>query len=84
MGPPLPLGWPAGLGVRPFDLAATPDGGVVVLDVAHPSVPGPARLWHVDRHLRVVPPTAMQPADAYAPHFRPVDTDAGGGRHRGG
>ena len=60
-GPPVPLAWPAALGVRPFDITALPDGGVVVLDVTAPLAPGPGRLWHLDRDLRVVgeaPPIA--------------------------
>jgi phage tail-like protein len=74
-GPPVPLGWPAELGVRPFDITALPDGGIVVLDVAHPLAPGPGRLWHLDRNLRVVSETPP-PAAAVDPVFIPLDPAA--------
>ncbi|MBU8896477.1 hypothetical protein KRR26_12720 [Corallococcus sp. M34] len=50
-GPPTHFLWPApaaGLPFTPWDLAATPAGGAVVLDRAH------QRLWYLDASLRAV------------------------------
>lgn len=66
-GAPTVLPWPDEIGFRPLDLAARPGGGVWVLD--RPEA-GPARLWALDRHLRVVgfgpADPARQPADGGA------------------
>jgi len=72
-GPPVPLAWPARLGVHPFDLTATPGGGVVVLDVADPEVPGPARLWQLDGNLRLLDFSGAAPPGGPPPRFKPVD-----------
>lgn len=63
-GPPLWLRWPAAVPFAPFDLAAVPGGGLWVLDRAEPGV---ARLWRLDRDLRVVRAggeTPLPPAEA--------------------
>jgi phage tail-like protein len=50
-GPPVWLRWPAAVPFAPFDLAPLAGGGLWVLD--RPA-PGSARLWRLDRDLRVV------------------------------
>lgn len=47
-GPPLRHTWPTAVPFAPWDMAATPDGGVVVLDRQN------RRLWHLDPGFRVV------------------------------
>jgi phage tail-like protein len=47
-GAPEQAFWPAAVPFAPFDLAPRPGGGVVALDREN------ARLWRLDRHLRVV------------------------------
>ncbi|RKH77985.1 hypothetical protein D7Y21_36495 [Corallococcus sp. AB045] len=47
-GPPLRILWPPGVAV-PFDLAATPDGGVLVLDQDH------RRYWRLDAGFHALP-----------------------------
>ncbi|NTX50428.1 phage tail protein [Myxococcus sp. CA039A] len=47
-GPPVRHLWPTGVPFAPWDMAATPDGGVVVLDRQH------RRLWRLDAGFRVV------------------------------
>ncbi|MCP3169242.1 phage tail protein [Myxococcus qinghaiensis] len=47
-GPPVRHVWPMGVPFAPWDMAATPDGGVVVLDRQH------RRLWRLDAGFRVV------------------------------
>ncbi|MBZ4417840.1 phage tail protein [Myxococcus sp. RHSTA-1-4] len=47
-GPPVRHTWPAGVPFAPWDMAATPDGGAVVLDRQN------RRLWRLDAELRVV------------------------------
>lgn len=72
-GPPVWLRWPDVVPFAPFDLAATPEGGAWVLD--RPGGGGVARLWRLDRDLRVVRATedidVLPPAVADA--FQPVD-----------
>jgi phage tail-like protein len=74
-GPPVPLAWPDGE-FTPLDLAPAVDGGVWVLDGA-PDLPARARLWLLDRHLRVVDLAgALLPARP-RPGFRPVSRAVG-------
>ncbi|MCP3137357.1 phage tail protein [Pyxidicoccus xibeiensis] len=47
-GPPVQHRWPASVPFAPWDMAATPDGGLVVLDRVN------RRLWRLDAELRVV------------------------------
>ncbi|AFE04870.1 putative phage tail protein [Corallococcus coralloides DSM 2259] len=47
-GPPVRHPWPASVPFAPWDIAATPDGGAVVLDRTN------RRLWRLDAELRVV------------------------------
>jgi phage tail-like protein len=60
---PRRVAWPAGVPFAPFDLAATPDGGLVVLDREH------GRLWRLDRTLQVVrgAPAPPPPSPVFAP-----------------
>ena len=68
--PPRQLLWPAGVPFAPFDMAATADGGVVVLDRDHGNV------WRLDRAFRVVPAGATAPhVVAVPPLFHAVDGD---------
>ena len=70
-GPPVWQRWPDLVPFTPFDVAATPDGGAWVLD--RPEGGGVARLWRLDRDLRVVRATdeidVLPPAvpDAFVP-----------------
>lgn len=72
-GPPVWLLWPETIPFAPFDLAATPDGGLWVLDRGAASAQ--ARLWRLDCDLRVVRATdEIDAAPAPLPDaFRPVD-----------
>ena len=72
-GPPVPLWWPDQVGVRVFDLAALPGGGLVVLDVPDPESPGPARLWQLAADLSVVDRSPSVPLAAEAPLFGALD-----------
>lgn len=75
-GLPLEYTWPAAVSFSPFDVAPTPDGGVVILDRALTSgdFTG-ARLWFLDRRLRLRPPVGevIELAPSDAADFRPVD-----------
>jgi phage tail-like protein len=75
-GPPVWLRWPEAVAFAPFDLAATPDGGAWVLD--RPS-PGAARLWRLDRDLRLVRAGGEIEVEAAPPPdaFRPLDPAPG-------
>ncbi len=75
-GPPVPLAWPEGIGARPFDLAATAGGGVVVLDVADPDAPGPARLWELDENFELLDISGEPPSAATPATFDPVETSS--------
>jgi len=63
-GVPRRLLWPVAF--EPFDLAATHEGGVIILDVAN------RRVWELDRTLAVVAPW-LQMAPSPPPLFRPID-----------
>jgi phage tail-like protein len=65
-GPPTELPWPDDVSFLPFDIAARPDGGVFVLDVADAANP---RVWELDRNFHVIPAQAspQPPHGAFAP-----------------
>lgn len=69
-GPPIQWPWPGVPDSVPFDMAATPDGGLWILDRA---VSG-TRLWRLDNRLGIVGLAGEGP-DAVAPpsDFRPMD-----------
>jgi phage tail-like protein len=68
--------WPADVPFAPWDIAATPDGGVVVLDRDN------ARLWRLDRAFGVAadpgaaPEPAFEPASTAPRHRPPAEGDA--------
>jgi len=69
-GSPRQLVWPAGVAFVPFDMTASPDGGVSILDRQH------GRVWQLDRTLRVIP-AGVTPNTPAAPRlFHPLDGDA--------
>jgi phage tail-like protein len=71
-GPAVWQRWPDRVPFAPFDLAATPDGGLWILDRADGAAE--ARLWRLDRDLRLVragDDVELEPPAADA--FRPVD-----------
>lgn len=54
-GPPVFQRWPEEIGFRPFDMARSREGGILVLENAGtPSGPGP-RYWQLDRQFRPMP-----------------------------
>jgi phage tail-like protein len=67
-GTPRQLLWPDDVPFEPFDLAAAPDGGVVILDRKN------ARVWRLDDALQVVAPWLDLAAPQ--PLFRPMDGGA--------
>ena len=72
-GPPVWLRWPEAVPFHPFDIAAAPGGGLWILD--RPSDGTSARLWRLDRNLRVVragDDVTLAPPP-FADAFRPVD-----------
>lgn len=75
-GPPLGLQWPPGVPFAPFDLAPTPEGGVLVLDRAH------RRYWRLDAGMNVVRRGARARREQARGLFQPVGGQPGaeGGR----
>jgi phage tail-like protein len=84
-GAPTRATWPAAVPFEPYDLAARPNGGAVVLDRAN------RRLWYLDRTLAVEPlgspgtdepprPGAFAPTDpaAESPACQPVRRPSAG------
>jgi phage tail-like protein len=69
-GEPRQLLWPQDVPFAPFDLAATPEGGVIVLDRTH------GRLWELDQTLGIVPLAGAPLPGASAHHFEPMDGPA--------
>ena len=69
--------WPEELGFRPIDMAALPDGGLVILDDPTPGAPGPARYWQLDPYLRVCSLGGFVPGDPPDPVFVPSDGGTG-------
>lgn len=65
-GPPQLLQWPAAADFTPWDMAATPDGGVLILDAKH------CRYWRLDENFRLLGDEAeggealFQPSEAGA------------------
>jgi len=70
-GPPQRFAWPRGVAFAPFDLAAEPGGGVLILDRLH------RHLWRLDAHLRVarVDQEALL-APEQVDDFQPMDHSA--------
>ena len=66
-GAPSWLPWPAAVDFAPFDIAPRPGGGVMILDVEH------ARVWELDRLLRIVPASAPPSAAPTPGAFEPLD-----------
>lgn len=66
-GEPRQLLWPPSIPFEPFDLAATHDGGVLVLDRAN------GRLWGLDQTLGVVSLSGMTAAPGTSAQFEPLD-----------
>jgi hypothetical protein len=55
-GPPTLIEWPAGVAFAPWDLAATTDGGLLVLDRSN------RRFWVLDSHFRLMADVGEVPA----------------------
>jgi phage tail-like protein len=70
-GEPRQLLWPSTVPFVPFDLAATADGGLIVLDRQH------RRLWGLDRAFGVVSLTGADAAAAPVYEFEPLAGGAG-------
>ncbi|HEX6465318.1 MAG TPA: phage tail protein, partial [Vicinamibacterales bacterium] len=66
-GEPRQLLWPAIVPFVPFDFAAAPGGGVIVLDRQN------SRLWELDRTLAVVSLGGSEPSVPPSPQFEPLD-----------
>lgn len=70
VGEPIVLEWPRAVAFAPYDIAARPEGGVVVLDRAN------RRTWRLDRNFAVEPgQEATEIAPAAADPFQPADGD---------
>jgi hypothetical protein len=63
--PPRQILWPKGAAFAPFDMAATPDGGLWILDRTNRT------LWRLDRLFNVL--TTAPPAPAVRDPFQPED-----------
>lgn len=72
-GEPLLLRWPADQPFAPWDIAATPDGGLLILDREH------QQIWRLDQNFRVVADlidggeALFQPADPALPRSEQPD-----------
>ncbi|WP_091743269.1 phage tail protein [Phenylobacterium immobile] len=70
VGEPVVLNWPRAIPFAPYDIAARPDGGVVVLDRAN------RRTWRLDRNFAVEPgQSAAEIAPIVVEAFQPVVGD---------
>lgn len=74
-GPPTLLLWrlPDEQPFTPWDMAATPDGGLLILDRAH------RRYWQLNRHFQLATtlpaPTAEPPLTTFQPKDQPVGSE---------
>jgi phage tail-like protein len=64
-GPPMLVQWPDDVPFAPWDMAATPDGGVLILDRDN------QRYWALDEHFRLFADTEFVPA-----LFQPASEEA--------
>lgn len=65
-GPPMLVQWPAAVPFAPWDMAPTPDGGVLILDRDN------LRYWVLDEHFRLLADT-QQEAALFQPLAAPDD-----------
>ncbi|HMF96394.1 MAG TPA: phage tail protein [Vicinamibacterales bacterium] len=70
-GEPRQLLWPSGVLFEPFDFAAAPGGGVIVLDRRN------RRLWALDQTLGVVSLSGVDPSVSLSSPFGPLDGSSG-------
>lgn len=63
-GPPVLVQWPAAVPFAPWDMAPTPDGGVLILDRDN------LRYWVLDQHFRLLGDTSQETA-----LFQPAGAD---------
>jgi phage tail-like protein len=71
-GPPVWIRWPLSVPFAPYDLAATPEGGLWILD--RPAAGSGARLWRLDRDFRVARAGGEVESGVSATYaFRPLD-----------
>src|SRR5262249_45658011 len=70
-GEPRQLLWPNGVSFVPFDFAAAPGGGVIVLDRQN------TRLWALDQTLGVVSLSGVDAFASSSPQFESLDGSSG-------